>query len=162
MWCAISLWRHCHSTAYFTSPPDAGLCVSGRVFPFKTKSRAAWVLLLDCLAVSLGTRQRRQHERQMYTVQWKEGLHVTYSKNTAPSKWTLCDTCRCVVSVKNTVKSSSRIYWLQTNMISFPNSGIETFFQSAHVPDLKVFIPLFLMQSLHNHQKGYYRVHIYF
>lgn len=28
MWCAISLWRHCHRTAYFTSPPDAGsLCL---------------------------------------------------------------------------------------------------------------------------------------
>lgn len=71
MWCAIFLWRHCHRTAYFTSPPDAGLSVSGRVFPCKTKNRAARALLPDWLADSLGTRQQREHKGEMYTVQSK-------------------------------------------------------------------------------------------
>lgn len=71
MWCAISLWRHCHRTAYFTSPPDAGLSVSGRVFPSKTKNRAAQALLPGRLAVSLETRQQRRDKRGMFAAQWK-------------------------------------------------------------------------------------------
>lgn len=39
MWCAISLWRHCHRTAYFTSPPDAGLSRLWQGF-FSSRQRA--------------------------------------------------------------------------------------------------------------------------
>lgn len=69
MWCAISLWKHCHRRAYFTSPPDAGLPL-WQGFSIQDKEQSC--LSRACLAVSLRTAQQGQHKGAMsFTVQWK-------------------------------------------------------------------------------------------
>lgn len=54
MWCAISLWKRCHWTAYFASPPDARLSLWQR-FSIQDRDQRCWALPPCCFIKSNAT-----------------------------------------------------------------------------------------------------------
>lgn len=67
MWCAISLWKRCHWTAYFASPPDARLSLWQR-FSIQDRDQRCWALL-PCCFIKSNTTEGSQKSNVLHSLQ---------------------------------------------------------------------------------------------